>query len=249
MKKIEKSFANMQELSKGLEQEYFEGIAKLKCNIPIEHITHQKEFMKLNFFVNENVLIPRQDTEILVEEVIQIAKKTNGKKILDLCTGSGAIAISLAKYIEKSEITAIDISPEAIKIARKNAIMNNVENQIKFIESNLFENVKKEKYDIIVSNPPYIKKSEIPILEKQVQKEPVIALDGGIDGLDFYRKIVRHSYEYLKYKGYLCLEIGYDQKDDVVELLKNGEMYSNVYFKKDLYGNDRIVVGTFGDGS
>lgn len=240
---------DMQELSKGLEQEYFEGIDKLKCNIPIEHITHQKEFMKLNFFVNENVLIPRQDTEILVEEVIQIAKKTNGKKILDLCTGSGAIAISLAKYIEKSEITAIDISPEAIKIARKNAIMNNVENQIKFIESNLFENVKKEKYDIIVSNPPYIKKSEIPILEKQVQKEPVIALDGGIDGLDFYRKIVRQSYEYLKYKGYLCLEIGYDQKDDVVELLKNGEMYSNVYFKKDLYGNDRIVVGTFGDGS
>ena len=240
---------DMQELSNGLEQEYFEGIDKLKCNIPIEHITHQKEFMKLNFFVNENVLIPRQDTEILVEEVIQIAKKTNGKKILDLCTGSGAIAISLAKYIEKSEITAIDISPEAIKIARKNAIMNNVENQIKFIESNLFENVKKEKYDIIVSNPPYIKKSEIPILEKQVQKEPVIALDGGIDGLDFYRKIVRQSYEYLKYKGYLCLEIGYDQKDDVVELLKNGEMYSNVYFKKDLYGNDRIVVGTFGDGS
>ena len=93
---------DMQELSKGLEQEYFEGIDKLKCNIPIEHITHQKEFMKLNFFVNENVLIPRQDTEILVEEVIQIAKKTNGKKILDLCTGSGAIAISLAKYIEKS---------------------------------------------------------------------------------------------------------------------------------------------------
>lgn len=234
---------DMQELSKGLEQEYFEGIAKLRQNIPIEHITHQKEFMKLNFFVNENVLIPRQDTEILVEEVIKIAKKTNSPKILDLCTGSGAIAISLAKYIEKSKITAIDISPEAIKIAGKNAIMNNVENQITFIKSDLFENVKKEKYDIIVSNPPYIKKSEIPRLEKQVQKEPTIALDGGNDGLDFYRKIIKQSYEYLKYNGYLCLEIGYDQKDDVVEFLQNEGKYSEIYFKKDLYGNDRIVVG------
>ena len=234
---------DMQELSKGLEQEYFEGIAKLRQNIPIEHITHQKEFMKLNFFVNENVLIPRQDTEILVEEVIKIAKKANSLQILDLCTGSGAIAVSLAKYIEKSKITAIDISPEAIKIASKNAIMNNVENQITFIKSDLFENVKKEKYDIIVSNPPYIKKSEIPRLEKQVQKEPTIALDGGNDGLDFYRKIIKQSYEYLKYNGYLCLEIGYDQKDDVVELLQNEGKYSEIYSKKDLYGNDRIVVG------
>lgn len=234
---------DMQELSKGLEQEYFEGIAKLRQNIPIEHITHQKEFMKLNFFVNESVLIPRQDTEILVEEVIRIAKKTNGLQILDLCTGSGAIAVSAAKYIEKSEITAVDISQEAIKIANKNAIMNNVENQITFIKSDLFENVKKEKYDIIVSNPPYIKRLEIPKLEKQVQKEPNIALDGGVDGLDFYRKIIKQSYEYLKYNGYLCLEIGYDQKDDVVELLQNEGKYSEIYVKKDLYGNDRVVVG------
>lgn len=234
---------DMQELSKGLEQEYFEGIAKLRQNIPIEHITHQKEFMKLNFFVNESVLIPRQDTEILVEEVIRIAKKTNGLQILDLCTGSGAIAVSAAKYIEKSEITAVDISQEAIKIASKNAIMNNVENQITFIKSDLFENVKKEKYDIIVSNPPYIKRLEIPKLEKQVQKEPNIALDGGFDGLDFYRKIIKQSYEYLKYNGYLCLEIGYDQKDDVVELLQNEEKYSEIYVKKDLYGNDRVVIG------
>ena len=234
---------DMQELSKSTEQEYFEAIQKLKHNIPIEHITHQKEFMKLNFFVNENVLIPRQDTETLVEEVIKIAQKTNSKKILDLCTGSGAIAVSLAKYIEKSEITAVDISQEAIKIASKNAIMNNVENQITFVKSDLFENVKKEKYDIIVSNPPYIKKSEIPKLEKQVQKEPTIALDGGVDGLDFYRKIIKQCYEYLKYKGYLCLEIGYDQKEDVIELLKNEEKYSEIHFKKDLYDNDRIVIG------
>ena len=233
---------DMKELTQSQEKEYFESIQKLTKNIPIEHITNQKEFMKLNFFVNQNVLIPRQDTEILVEEVIKIAKKINCKKILDLCTGSGAIGISLAKYIEKSEITATDISEDAIRVANKNAIMNNVEDKITFIKSDLFDNIPNNKYDIIVSNPPYIKKEIIKTLEKQVQNEPILALDGGEDGLDFYRKIIKHSYEYLKYGGYLCLEIGYDQKIDVIELLENEEKYINIYSKKDLYGNDRIVI-------
>ena len=222
--------------------EYFEGIKKLRNNTPLEHITHQKEFMKLNFFVDENVLIPRQDTEILVEEVIQIAKKTNSKKILDLCTVSGAIAVSLAKYIENSKITAVDISHKAIQVAKKNAIINNVEKQITFIESNLLEMIPEEKYDIIVSNPPYIKKDVIKSLERQVQKEPIIALDGGEDGLDFYRKIIKESYSYLKYNGYLCLEIGYDQKEEVIQLLESRGHYSNIYSKKDYYDKDRIVV-------
>ena len=233
---------DMKELTQSQEKEYFESIQKLTKNIPIEHITNQKEFMKLNFFVDENVLIPRQDTEILVEEVIKIAKKINCKKILDLCTGSGAIGISLAKYIEKSEITATDISEDAIRVANKNAIMNNVEDKITFIKSDLFNNIPNNKYDIIVSNPPYIKKEIIKTLEKQVQNEPILALDGGEDGLDFYRKIIKQSYEYLKYGGYLCLEIGYDQKIDVIELLENEEKYINIYSKKDLYGNDRIVI-------
>ena len=233
---------DMKELTQSQEKEYFESIQKLTKNIPIEHITNQKEFMKLNFFVDENVLIPRQDTEILVEEVIKIAKKINSKKILDLCTGSGAIGISLAKYIEKSEITATDISEDAIRVANKNAIMNNVEDKITFIKSDLFNNIPNNKYDIIVSNPPYIKKEIIKTLEKQVQNEPILALDGGEDGLDFYRKIIKQSYEYLKYGGYLCLEIGYDQKIDVIELLENEEKYINIYSKKDLYGNDRIVI-------
>ena len=233
---------DMKELTQSQEKEYFESIQKLTKNIPIEHITNQKEFMKLNFFVDENVLIPRQDTEILVEEVIKIAKKINCKKILDICTGSGAIGISLAKYIEKSEITATDISEDAIRVANKNAIMNNVEDKITFIKSDLFNNIPNNKYDIIVSNPPYIKKEIIKTLEKQVQNEPILALDGGEDGLDFYRKIIKHSYEYLKYGGYLCLEIGYDQKIDVIELLENEEKYINIYSKKDLYGNDRIVI-------
>lgn len=233
---------DMKELTQSQEKEYFESIQKLTKNIPIEHITNQKEFMKLNFFVDENVLIPRQDTEILVEEVIKIAKKINSKKILDLCTGSGAIGISLAKYIEKSEITATDISEDAIRVANKNAIMNNVEDKITFIKSDLFNNIPNNKYDIIVSNPPYIKKEIIKTLEKQVQNEPILALDGGEDGLNFYRKIIKQSYEYLKYGGYLCLEIGYDQKIDVIELLENEEKYINIYSKKDLYGNDRIVI-------
>ena len=230
------------EISKEQEQKYLQAIEKIIKGIPIEHITHQKEFMKMNFFVNENVLIPRQDTECLVEEVIQISKKIGAKKILDLCTGSGAIAISLAKYIENSEITATDISEKALDVAKINAKNNEVEKSIKFIKSDLFKNIPKTKFDIIVSNPPYIKKEEIKNLQEQVQKEPIIALDGGYDGLDFYRKIANKSYEFLKYNGYLCLEIGYDQKIDVIEIIENEEKYSNTYCKKDLYGNDRVII-------
>ena len=138
-----------QKLTLRQEVNYFKAIKKISTGIPIQHITHLQEFMKMNFYVDSDVLIPRPDTEILVEEVIDIAKKVKAKKILDLCTGSGAIAVSLAKYIENSEITAVDISNKALNIARKNAKINGVENQITFVESNLFENLVKEKYDII----------------------------------------------------------------------------------------------------
>ncbi len=231
-----------EELDNIKEKQYLEEIKILKKGVPIEHITHQKEFMKLSFFVDKNVLIPRQDTEILVEEVINIAKKNNAKKILDLCTGSGAIAVSLAKYLPQAEITAIDISNEALKIAKKNAISNNVENQITFISSDMFTNLNEEKFDIIVSNPPYIKTNVIKNLDIQVQNEPYIALDGGKDGLDFYKKIINESYQYLKYNGYLCLEIGFDQKIDVIELIENTESFTRTYSKKDLFDNDRIIV-------
>ena len=130
------------------EEKYFYNVKRLIEGIPLQHITHQQEFMKMNFYINENVLIPRSDTEILVEEVIKIAKKIQAKSILDLCTGSGAIAVSLAKYVENSKITAIDISNKAIEVARLNAKKNEVENQIKFLESDLFEKLSKEKFDI-----------------------------------------------------------------------------------------------------
>ena len=233
---------DMEELDEIRQKQYFSAIKLLKKGIPIEHITHQKEFMKLNFFVDKNVLIPRQDTEILVEEVIKIAQKTNAKKILDLCTGSGAIAVSLAKYLPQSEITAIDISNDALKIAKKNAVSNNVENQITFISSDMFTNLNEERFDIIVSNPPYIKTNVIGNLDIQVKNEPHIALDGGNDGLYFYKKIINESYKYLKYKGYLCLEIGFDQKIDVIELIENTNNFDGTYSKKDLYDNDRIII-------
>ena len=137
---------------------------------------------------------------------------------------------------------ATDISNKALEIAKKNAKINEVENRITFISSDLFTNIPEEKYDIIVSNPPYIKRNVIETLDEQVRKEPYMALDGGLDGLDFYRKIIKNSYEYLKYHGFLCLEIGFDQKIDVIELIENEEKFENTYSKKDLFDNDRIII-------
>ena len=173
--------------------------------------------------------------------IIDIAKKINAINILDLCTGSGIIAVSLAKYIEGSKITAVDISPKAIEIAKRNAKENNVQDQIIFIKSNLYQELSDKKYDIIVSNPPYIKREVIKTLNKQVQQEPKIALDGGYDGLDFYRKIIPEAYKYLKINGYICLEIGYDQKEEVLDIIKNDRKFVGEYCKKDLYDNDRII--------
>ena len=236
-------------------EEFRKLLKKLENGIPIQYIINNQEFMGLNFYVDENVLIPQPDTEILVEEVIKIAEtKTtsnqtiinNNLQILDMCTGSGAIAVSLASYIDKSEIDAVDISQKALEITEKNAKENKVEKKIKEIESNLYKNIGEKKYDIIVSNPPYIKHEVIKKLDKQVQKEPLIALDGGDDGLEFYRKIIKQSPKYLKKDGYLCLEIGYDQKDEVINLLNTENKYKNIYSKKDLYGNDRIVIAQLG---
>lgn len=229
-----------QEVDKKAQWEYFVNIEKLTKGVPLQHITHTQEFMKMDFYVDENVLIPRPDTEILVEEVIKIAQKIDSPKILDLCTGSGAIAISLKKYIPNAQVYAVDISKKALEIAQKNA--NRLEANVKFIESNLFDKVKKEKFDIIVSNPPYIKKSDINYLSQEVQKEPQIALDGGYDGLDFYRKISYQAIDYLKFGSYLCFEIGFDQKEEVMEIIDKVEHYKGTYCKKDLCGNDRIII-------
>lgn len=230
------------EISKKEQWEYFVDIEKLTNGIPLQHITHRQEFMKMDFYVDKNVLIPRPDTEILVEETIKIASKIKNPVILDLCTGSGVIGISIAKNIPDAKIYAIDISPKALEISEKNAKKLGTIKQMNFIESNLFEKIKNKKFDIIVSNPPYIKKNDINYLSKEVQEEPEIALDGGNDGLEFYRKIVKEAPNYLKLGSYLCLEIGYDQKQEVFDIFKNYKTYSDIYSKKDLYGNDRIII-------
>lgn len=231
-----------EEIDSNISNKYNDAIDKLLNYIPLQYITNHQEFMKLDFYVNEKVLIPRADTEILVEEVIEKCNKNPEKsyKILDLCSGSGAIGISIAKYVENSNVVCADISEEALNISRKNANINEVKN-IKFIKSNMFQNIEND-FEIIVSNPPYIKKNVILGLDKEVQNEPHIALDGGTDGLDFYRIIANEAYKHLKPNGSLFLEIGYDQKEEVSNLIKINGKYKNIYSKKDLYGNDRIIA-------
>ncbi len=230
------------QLEEKIKQQYNTQIQEIINGKPIQYITNSQEFMKLKFYVDENVLIPRADTEILVEQVINICSKTNKNlKILDLCTGSGIIAISIAKYVNNCELYASDISKNALEIAKKNAVSNNVDKKITFVHSNMFENLK-DNFDIIVSNPPYIKTRIIKTLDKQVQNEPHIALDGGEDGLEYYKIIVKNARNYLRINGYLCVEIGYDQKIQVKNIIEKENIFDNIYTKVDLYGNDRIII-------
>ena len=217
-------------------------IQKVIQGIPVQYITKHQEFYGLDFYVDGNVLIPQPDTEILVEEVIAFAKQfTNEPKIVDMCTGSGAIAIAISKNIDV-EMWASDISKPALEIAKKNALNNKVD--IKFIQSDMFEKIKG-KFDIIVSNPPYIETQEIEALSREVKNEPLIALDGGNDGLDFYRILAQNAKKYLNKNGVLAVEIGYNQGEVVNNLFKSCGLVE-VYTKKDFAGNDRMVVGKVG---
>ena len=220
-----------------------EGLEKLIQGMPIQYITKSQEFMGLDFYVDENVLIPQPDTEILVEEVITIINNNLSNKrpkVLDLCTGSGAIGISLAKNHNIKKLVLSDISSKALNVASLNCKKQNIEN-VELIESDLFNNIK-EKFDIIVSNPPYIETNVIGTLSKEVKCEPLIALDGGQDGLNFYKRIINDAYKCLEPEGYLCFEIGYDQKDKVIGLIEKSKKYKKIYTKKDLANNDRIVI-------
>ena len=235
---------DLNQLEHEQEKEYFFEIEKLLENNPIEYITNKKEFMNLELYVNQDVLIPRQDTEILVEEVINILHKNKAEniQILDMCTGSGAIAIALAKNVEKCIVDAVDISSGALEVVKKNIVKNKVEGRVNIINSDLFSKISNKKYDLIVSNPPYIESNVIENLDKQVQKEPILALDGGDDGLDFYKKIINEASSHLESNGYLCFEIGYNQKNAVQNLLSNSGKYQEIYCKKDLCGNDRVII-------
>lgn len=216
---------------------YRELLEKRGMHIPLQYLTGQQEFMGLSFQVNEHVLIPRQDTEVLAEEALK--KIHDGDRVLDMCTGSGCILISLMAN-RKIEGTGIDISEEALKVAKKNAAHNQVSPV--FVKSDLFE-AAEGMFDCIVSNPPYIRSSVIKELMSEVRDhEPLLALDGCEDGLYFYRKITEQAGGFLKENGWLLFEIGCDQGKDVAELMKKAG-YKKIEIKKDLAGLDRVVLG------
>lgn len=233
------------ELTKEQEDKFLELIKDRLEGRPIAYIVGNREFMGLDFYVQEGVLIPRPDTEVLVEEIIDLCKDREDVNILDIGTGSGAITVSLAKYIKGSKLTSFDISDIALEIGKKNAISNEVDDSIEFIKSDLFTSIegKNIKFDIIVSNPPYIRKADIETLHTQVKDyEPYNALEGGDDGLDFYRNITKQSKMYLNKNGILAYEVGHDQAEDVSKIMRDNG-YTKIYTKKDIQGIDRVVIG------
>jgi release factor glutamine methyltransferase len=242
-RKIDLILKSDEKISEGKTLKIKELIKKRLEGTPLQYLLGNQEFMGLNFIVTESVLIPRQDTEILVEEIISRFKEETNLKILDIGTGSGAISISLAKFLRKASIVSLDISKAALVVAKLNAKKNEVEEQITFIESDLFQNLTMdESFDIIVSNPPYIPLKDILELQSEVKDyEPMLALDGGEDGLAFYREITKKSVDYLKKGGLLAYEIGYDQGIDVSKMLKDD--FHHIEIIKDLQKHDRVVLG------
>lgn len=242
--KINRSYYLIHEQDEmGPEQEkaYLE-LTRRRCQrMPLQYLTSEQEFMGLPFHVNEHVLIPRQDTEVLVEEAIRIIRQDlPNAKVLDLCTGSGCIGISIQSFCPDVTVTGADISQEALQVAQKNAVQNQM--PVQFIHSDLFAEIS-DTYDMIVSNPPYIPSEVIETLMPEVRDhEPMGALDGKSDGLYFYEKITRQSVEHLKEGGYLLYEIGHDQADAVSGFMKENGFY-DIKVIRDLAGLDRVVTG------
>lgn len=226
---------------KAEEAEMFcEIVEKRLERIPVQHLTGHQEFMGIDFLVSPAVLVPRQDTEILVEQAEKALKP--GMKVLDMCTGSGCIAVSLAVRNAGVCVCASDISEGALAIAKENAKRQDAE--VMFVHSNMFDNIEGI-YDMIVSNPPYIPTAEIEKLEAEVKRhDPFTALDGREDGLYFYRILAKKSPVYLRPGGYIFMEIGYDQGSAVKELLEE-EGFAEVRVQKDLAGLDRVVSGVY----
>lgn len=259
------------ELTGEQQAQYESCLERRSRRIPLQHITGEQEFMGLNFHVNEHVLIPRQDTEILVEQALDLLNRgeipaagADGQiRVLDMCTGSGCILLSVLHYMGQSSSavgagnggrsvsdaecrsvtgTGADLSEEALAVAERNAEALGI--GAEFIRGDLFENIK-ERYGMILSNPPYIRSAEIDALQEEVRlHDPREALDGKEDGLYFYRRIVDEARRYLLPGGYLIFEIGYDQAEDVSALMR-GAGYEEIQVKKDLAGLDRVVYGRY----
>ena len=234
-----------EEVSEEIKDKFYKLAEKRNNGYPLQYITNSQEFMGLDFYVQEGVLIPRPDTETLVETVINIVKERYNKeiKILDLGTGSGAIALSLAYYLRNSFVTAIDISDIAVETTKINIKKHNL-NNIKVIKGNIFEDILGEKFDVLVSNPPYIESDEIKNLQTEVSVyEPRLALDGGVDGLDYYKPIVELFKKICEENGVLAVEIGRQQKKSVEEIFLNSKAFKEVKAYRDLAGNDRVIIG------
>lgn len=242
-------------------EEFFKLLEIRTSGVPVQYIIGYQEFMGLKFEVNEKVLIPRQDTETMVEDAISIINenKLRGEDfpikpkkswdVLDLCCGSGAIGVSLAHFCKTVRVTGSDVSNDAIQVARENAKSLGMSSRVSFVAGDLLQPFKgkfsKKKFDMIISNPPYIESLVIPTLQREVKDhEPMMALDGGEDGLDFYKKIISDVAENLKKEGVLILEIGHNQMEQVKALLENTFKFENIIGLKDLAGRDRIVIAT-----
>lgn len=209
---------------------------RMNSEIPIDKLFKKSYFYGLEFFVDKNVLSPRQDSEILVDTAIKFIKENQCKNVLDLCTGSGCLAIAIKKNCD-IDMTASDLSKPALKIAKANAKRNSTD--IKFILSDLFDKIESG-FDLIVSNPPYIARDEIKTLSREVKDyDPLLALDGGVDGLDFYRRIAIDAIDHLTDRGAVILEIGYNQRQDIISIFKDYELLQVV---PDLNGIDRVLV-------
>ncbi|MCC5912679.1 MAG: peptide chain release factor N(5)-glutamine methyltransferase [Clostridiaceae bacterium] len=238
------------EISREICQRYWENVEKRLNHMPVQYITKQQEFMGLDLLVEEGVLIPRGDTEVLVEKVIDLYNQHYAPgeiKLMDIGTGSGAIAVSLGHYIKDSQIYAIDISPKALEVAEKNRNYHELQDKITLLEGSLFAPLEgkdlKGTFDFIVSNPPYIPPEVVETLASNVKDyEPRLALEGGEDGLYFYREIVKLAPGFLKPEGWLAFEIGYDQGKTVQQLMKEAG-FAAVEVIKDLAGLDRVVIG------
>jgi release factor glutamine methyltransferase len=221
-------------------------LSQRERGFPLQYILGKTEFFGLNLRIKENVFIPRPETELLVEEVLSSVEKLDQEtclNILDICSGSGNISVALAKFIDKARITAIDINKEAVSLAKENAILNSVSGKIYFLEQDVFGlKVPKDKFDIIVSNPPYIQTGDLRFLPEEVSHEPRISLDGGLDGLRFYKQILVLGKKILCDQGLVFLEIGFNQADKIKDLAREFGNFELVKLIPDYAGFDRVMI-------
>lgn len=233
------------EVADHIQESYMYLIAKRTQGIPLQYITKEQEFMGLNFYVDERVLIPRQDTETLVETIINLSKEIPIYNAVEIGVGSGCISVSLAHFIPDINIVAMDICDRALDVANKNVQVHGMSDRIELLRSDVFKEYTGEEasLDLIVSNPPYISLVECKQLMKEVKEfEPIHALTDGKDGLNFYRQITKEAKTYLRENGLLAYEIGYDQGEAVSEIMQQ-EGFKNIQVIKDLPGHDRVVIG------